>query len=130
MSENTIILCTVLAVVTVVAALFIHRACRYRNACKTVVTPEEKHSEQSTKQDIYMFRFVYPERGIFATRKTIRVREEYYDRIRAIIQTIGDNEITLIAYLDNVLKAHFDDNRDVINALYREKTDKQINRSE
>lgn len=40
--------------------------------------------------------------------KAIYVREEYHKRISRIVQVIGDGEIPLYAYLDNILKHHFD----------------------
>jgi len=122
MSENAIILCIVLAAVAVIAAVFIRRAKRHREIVKASPSEEismEVHPKDQTEEDIYLARFVWLSQGRTGSRRTIRVRPEYYDRIRAITRTIGHDRVSLIAYLDNVLKAHFDDNRDVINTLYR-----------
>ncbi|WP_217607289.1 DUF3408 domain-containing protein [Chitinophaga sp. GbtcB8] len=40
--------------------------------------------------------------------KCIYVRPEYHERISCIVQVIGSGEIPLYAYLDNILKHHFD----------------------
>jgi hypothetical protein len=126
MSDNAIILCIVLAAVAVIAAVFIRRARRYRKIVVKAVPPDEISIEVQPKEqslmDIYLLRFLWLNQGRTGSRRTIRVRSEYYDRIREITQTIGNERVTLIAYLDNVLKAHFDDNRDVINALYQKKS--------
>ncbi|GGK19069.1 DUF3408 domain-containing protein [Parabacteroides faecis] len=123
MSENAIILCIVLVAVAVIAAIFIRRARRHRDAIGQTAPPEEitleVHPKEQSAEDIYLLRFVRLNQGRTGSRRTIRVRTEYYDRIQAITRTIGDDRVTLIAYLDNVLKAHFDDNRESINTLYR-----------
>ena len=134
MSDNAIILCIVLAVVAVIAVVFIRRANRHRNIIMRATEPEEitmeVHPKDQSAEDVYLFRFVWLNQGRTDSRRTIRVRSEYYDRIREITQTIGNERVTLIAYLDNVLKAHFDDNREVINTLYREKSDEPSKISE
>lgn len=127
MSENLIMLCVVLAVLAGLAIPFIRRAIRHKKAIGENVPEEEItvaiQPKDQTAEDIYLFRYIYPERGQIGSNQTIRIRQEYYNRIRAITHVIGQNNITLIAYLDNVLKAHFDDNRDIINDLYRNNTD-------
>ena len=40
--------------------------------------------------------------------KAIYVREEFHERIAKIAHIIGDGEIPLYAYLDNILKHHFE----------------------
>lgn len=127
MSDNLIMLCVVLAVMAGIAVPFIRRAIRHRKTIGANVPQEEITVEvqpkDRTAEDIYLFRYICPDRGPIGSNKTIRIRPEYYDRIRAIAHIVGKNELSLIAYLDNVLKAHFDDNRDIINALYRNNTD-------
>lgn len=41
-------------------------------------------------------------------QKTIYVRDEYHERLTRIIQVIGENEIPIYAYLDNILEHHFE----------------------
>lgn len=40
--------------------------------------------------------------------KTIYVRQEYHERLSRIVQVIGGGNIPLYAYLDNILKQHFE----------------------
>jgi len=40
--------------------------------------------------------------------KTIYVRPQYHERLSRIAQVIGSGSIPLYAYLDNILKHHFD----------------------
>lgn len=40
--------------------------------------------------------------------KTIYVRQEYHERLSRILQVIGNGNIPLYAYLDNILKHHFE----------------------
>ena len=54
--------------------------------------------------------------------KVSYIRKEYHDRIVRIIQTIGNNEISLYSYVDNVLKHHFDTYKDEITEIYNNST--------
>ena len=49
--------------------------------------------------------------------KVSYVRKEYHDRIVRIIQTIGNNEISLYSYID-----HFDTYKDEITEIYNNST--------
>ncbi len=40
--------------------------------------------------------------------KNIYVRPEYHERLSRIVEVIGKGDIPLYAYLDNILKDHFD----------------------
>lgn len=40
--------------------------------------------------------------------KSIYIRQEYHERLSRIVQVIGNDEIPLYAYLDNILAHHFD----------------------
>ena len=40
--------------------------------------------------------------------KSIYVRPEYHERLTRIVKIIGAGEIPLYAYLDNILKHHFE----------------------
>ena len=53
--------------------------------------------------------------------KVVYIRKEYHDRMLKILRIIGQNEISLFSYLDNVLKHHFDTFQDDITRLYKEK---------
>ncbi|KQS91768.1 DUF3408 domain-containing protein [Chryseobacterium sp. Leaf394] len=40
--------------------------------------------------------------------KSIYIRQEYHERLTRIVQVIGEDNIPLYAYLDNILEHHFD----------------------
>lgn len=127
-SDNLIMLCAVLTIMVAIAVPFVRRAAKYRKAVGTDVPEEEttveEQPEQPTPEEIYLLRYISPDRGPMGSKQTLRIRTEYYDLIRAITHTIGEHGISQTAYLDNVLKAHFEDNRDVINTLYRSSADR------
>lgn len=39
--------------------------------------------------------------------KSIYIRSEYHERLSRIVQVIGEDQIPLYAYLDNILEHHF-----------------------
>ena len=39
--------------------------------------------------------------------KQVYIRKEYHDRIQTMLHVIGGNEVTIAAFLDNVLTHHF-----------------------
>jgi hypothetical protein len=53
--------------------------------------------------------------------KVVYIRKEFHDRILKIVRVIGENELSLFSYLDNVLQHHFMMFQDDITELYREK---------
>jgi hypothetical protein len=55
------------------------------------------------------------------TGKMVYIRKEFHRNIQKIIQVIGDNEISLAAYVDNVLAHHFEMFQDEIDELYNRK---------
>jgi len=125
MSENAIILCIVLAVVAIVGAAFIRRARRHRQTVIQAAAPEEisveVYNQDPSAENIYMLRHIYLKRERFKGTLTVRIRPEYVELIRKITSTIGETHVPISDYVDKVLKAHFDDNREIINALYRKK---------
>ncbi len=53
--------------------------------------------------------------------KVAYIRKEYHDRILKIVRVIGENDLSLFSYLDNVLEHHFTMFQDDITQLYRKK---------
>ena len=58
--------------------------------------------------------------------KTVYIRREYHERILKIIQTIGNNEVSLFSYLDNVLTHHFDKFQEEISSAYKSKINNEL----
>lgn len=130
MSEKLIILCIVLAGVAAIAFPFIRRALRHRNAIGSTV-PKKEISMQTVPpepsfRDIYLMRFIALARSPFRHGRSVLVRPRYHLWIKMIIRSIGEKDMTITEYVDKVLKAHFDDNRKVINELYDENLNNKI----
>ena len=53
--------------------------------------------------------------------KHVPIRQEYHERIQKIVRVIGNDEITIFDYIDNVLNQHFEDFQEEIVKLYNEK---------
>lgn len=53
--------------------------------------------------------------------KVVYIRKEFHDRILKIVRVIGENELSLFSYLDNVLEHHFALFQDDITELYRKR---------
>ena len=51
----------------------------------------------------------------------VKIRPSYHERIREITRVIGRGDVTITAYVDKVLKAHLDDNRETIERLFEER---------
>ncbi len=54
-------------------------------------------------------------------RKPVYIRKEFHERVMKIVQVIGENDYTLVDYLNNVLEHHFDTYQNEITELYRKK---------
>ena len=91
-----------------------------------VSTPEPVKDETRTKrggQQEYESLFI-KECDLPPARfgKSVYIRKEYHDRISQIISVIGCNEVSLFAYIDNVMAHHFENFRDDIARSFKKKT--------
>jgi len=55
--------------------------------------------------------------------KLVSVREKYHKRIAKIVKEIGENNVSIFSYIDNVLSHHFDVFQDEIAELYNKNKD-------
>lgn len=53
--------------------------------------------------------------------KSVYIRPEYHERLSRIVQVIGEDKLTLYAYLDNLLEHHFYEFGEQITASFNEK---------
>ena len=53
--------------------------------------------------------------------KHVPIRQEYHERIQKIVRVIGNDEISIFDYIDNVLSQHFEEFQEDIVKLYNEK---------
>ena len=72
-----------------------------------VVTKNKLNTKKSS--DIsYMEQFLTHHTMTKRGDKSIYIRPEYHERLSRIIQIIADDQISLYAYLDNILAYHFE----------------------
>ena len=105
---------------------FIFRVCRYRRRMKTLIVPDGPSGEVAvgtvpTPEAEYLARYICLLRLPFAGNKHVKIRPSYHERIREITRVIGRGDVTITAYVDKVLKAHLDDNRETIERLFEER---------
>jgi len=51
-------------------------------------------------------------------RRQIYISKEAYDKISRYLRYIGERNVSLVSYVDNILFHHMDEYRDTINDLY------------
>jgi hypothetical protein len=76
---------------------------------------------KTKNREDYMTVFIKESNTVARLGKTVYIRKEFHDRIMKIIQVIGDNEVSLFSYIDNVLAHHFDAFQEDISQAYRQK---------
>lgn len=53
--------------------------------------------------------------------KTVYIRPDFHEKLSRIVQVIGEDKITIYAYLDNLLEYHFQEFGDQITKSFNEK---------
>ena len=131
MREDVIIICMAAIAVIAIAAPFIRRALRHRkmmgfgaseNEPDIVIIPEISPAEKER----YLKRFIHRRRLPFRSTNSVWIRPEHHARIRSIIRVIGYGNVTITAYVDKVLEAHFEDTGNVVESLYEDNNPKQL----
>lgn len=133
-SNNLAFICTLLMSVIMTGYFFIRRAIRYKKDMDKSCLPGQESSKDTfaadafdtfdsksnTKKNFYLLCFICRQAAPMEESKYIKIRYSYYERIKQITQVIGKNEVSISAYVDNVLKAHFEENKECITMLYNE----------
>ena len=110
MTHYTTTACILLAAAAAAAALFIRRAAIHRR--------RSQPRPDTAQDDGYRRRYVLNRwDGAFRSGKTVRIRPEHYERLRQITSRSG--AVSMIAYVDNVLHAHFEDYAESIDRYCR-----------
>lgn len=86
-----------------------------------VVAPKEESRRRKNKGADYEALFFKEAQVKTRSGSVVYIRKEYHKRMMKIVRVIGEDEISLFSYLDNVLKHHFDTFQDDITRLYKEK---------
>lgn len=77
-------------------------------------------NRKKSSNDSYRTLFI-KESGITArTGKMVYIRRDFHETIRAIGRVIGNDQVTISGYIDNVLAHHFETYGDEIMRLYNE----------
>ena len=85
-----------------------------------VEQPKEDTRTKKAKQQEYESFFVRePDMPPSRFGKSINIRKEYHDRISQIISVIGNKEVSLVGYVDNILTHHFDNFSDDITLSFK-----------
>jgi len=89
-------------------------------APKTETNREETRRKHGNEQD-YETLFVKESSITARTGKMVYIRRDFHDTIQAVCRVIGNNEVSLSGYIDNVLAHHFKTYGNEITRLYDEK---------
>mgnify|MGYP005793587631 CR=1 FL=1 len=120
MTEKMIAACVLAGCLLLTAAVFIRHAALYRRRLRGAESAPGRLSRPlgTVRCDAYRLRFLLSRGRTFASRKTVRIRPEYYERLSRITAQYGG--LSLIAYVDNVLRAHFEDYGESIDRCCRQ----------
>ena len=137
-NNTTIMIGLVVCCLIVLAVVMIPKAIRHRKRAKQnesekpapdeeqelemIVVPNEKTKLEQSMAD-YKKRFLVNVNIPTRSGKLVGIRKKYHSRISKIVKTIGDNEVTLFSYIDNILKHHFETFQDDISELYKKNSD-------
>ena len=115
MTEKMIAATVLMGCVLLTAAVLIRRAVLHRQKLRRAEFATERPSRPSgtVRCDVYRLRFLLSRERTF----TLRIRPEYYERLSRITAQRGG--VSLIAYVDNVLRAHFEDYAESIDRCCR-----------
>ena len=82
-----------------------------------------KPAAKKKKAELYEYESYFFEQGETSARegKSVYIRPEFHQRIARIVQVIGEDKISLYSYLDNVLKAHFEQYQEEITQSFEQK---------
>ena len=137
-NNTTIMIGLVVCCLIVLAVVMIPKAIRHRKRVKQnesekpipieepevkmIVIPNNDISLEKSMAD-YKKRFLVNVNIPTRSGKLVGIRKKYHSRISKIVKTIGDNEVTLFSYIDNILKHHFETFQDDISELYKKNSD-------
>lgn len=87
---------------------------------KNSVLKQKKQTKQSVETDYESIFFKKSDTNA-RDGKTVYIRPEFHEKLTRIIHIIGEDKITIYAYLDNLLDNHFDEFSQQITKSYNEK---------
>ncbi|MBX9049621.1 DUF3408 domain-containing protein [Bacteroides thetaiotaomicron] len=84
---------------------------------------EEPRKRRGKAQEDYQTLFMKEATIPARIGKTVYIRKEYHDRIQKIVRVIGEDQVSLFSYIDNVLAQHFASYQEEITELYNQKNE-------
>ncbi|WP_353158598.1 DUF3408 domain-containing protein [Myroides odoratus] len=87
---------------------------------KNPVSKQKKLTKQSIETDYESIFFKKSDTNA-RDGKTVYIRPEFHEKLTRIIHIIGEDKITIYAYLDNLLDNHFEEFSQQITKSYNEK---------
>lgn len=87
---------------------------------KNPVSKQKKQTKHSVETDYESIFFKKSDTNA-RDGKTVYIRPEFHEKLTRIIHIIGQDKITIYAYLDNLLDNHFDEFSQQITKSYNEK---------
>ena len=84
------------------------------------VAKEKSRSKRASEADYESVFFKKSETNA-RDGKTVYIRPEFHEKLTRIIQVIGEDKITIYAYLDNLLDYHFQEFAEQITKSYNDK---------
>ncbi|MDM1044376.1 DUF3408 domain-containing protein [Myroides odoratus] len=87
---------------------------------KNSVSKQKKQTKQSVETDYETIFFKKSDTNA-RDGKTVYIRPEFHEKLTRIIHIIGEDKITIYAYLDNLLDNHFDEFAQQITKSYNDK---------
>jgi hypothetical protein len=94
------------------------------NASQPETTKDEV--KRKRRQPDYETMFIKESNITARLGKTVYIRKEFHDRILKIVHVIGDNEISLFSYIDNIIAHHFETFQEDIIRSYNRKNSNNI----
>jgi len=85
--------------------------------------PKEESRRKRSKSPDYEELFLVDSGIPTRSGKLVSIREKYHKRIAKIVKEIGENNVSIFSYIDNVLSHHFDVFQDEIAELYNKNKD-------
>nr|WP_315155667.1 DUF3408 domain-containing protein [uncultured Flavobacterium sp.] len=85
-----------------------------------LVTKERSRSKKTSETD---YEKIFLKRAETNARngKSVYIRQDFHERLSRIVQVIGEDKITIYAYLDNLLEYHFQEFEEQITKSYNDK---------
>jgi len=83
--------------------------------------PKQRSTAQKATEENYENLFFKKPATNARDGKTVYIRPDFHEKLTRIVQVIGEDKITIYAYLDNLLEYHFQEFREQITTSFNDK---------